>query len=451
MTYTKRLASATGSGPSRTAPPSLATEIRKPARLGLLLILLFFGVGGVWAAKAPLSSAVIASGLVSPQASRQTVQHLEGGIIRDIRVSEGDHVKKGDVLVVLQDVSAQAEVGSALARLRVLAAREARLDAERHGSTTIAFRHRTLADASDPDVRAIHEQQRDQLRARLANNASRKSILTQRIVQLEKQINGYERQFASAKKQDALIGEEIEAVTELFRKGLERKPRLLALKRTRAQLLGTQGELQALMARAKEAIGETRLRIINLDAKRQEEIAAELSDVEGQRAELEQKIKSSKDRLERTEIVAPIAGTVLGLRFKTQGGVIKPGDPILDLVPQEDELVIEARVRTTDIDEVQMGQPAYVMFPGLPQRNLLRIEGRVTRVAADALVDDATGDRYYDARVVIDRKYLSATLPDIALTPRMLADVFIGTGERTMLDYILQPFLQTLERTFRET
>lgn len=432
-------------------PPSLTQEIGKPVRLGLVLILLFFGIGGVWAATAPLASAVIAAGLVSPEGSRQTVQHLEGGIIREIRVTEGDRVMAGDVLVVLQDVSAQSEVGTALTRLRALAAREARLEAERVGRTEIDFSHPAIADTSDPAIREVLEQQRDRLQVRRANIVNRKSILSQRITQLQKQIEGYERQRTGAKQQYALIGEEIDAVMELFEKGLERKPRLLALQRAQAQLLGTQGELEALIARAAEAIGETRLQIISIDVGRQDEIAAELSDVEAQRAELEQQIKESLDRLERTEIVAPVAGTVLSLHLKTVGGVVRPGEPVLDLVPAEDDLVIEARVRPNDIDDVHQGQDAHVTFPTLPQRNLLRIEGHVTRVSADALVDDVTGERYYDARVVIDRTDLEVTAPDVKLTPGMPAEVFISTGERTLLNYLLQPFLQTLERTFRES
>jgi HlyD family type I secretion membrane fusion protein len=261
--------------------------------------------------------------------------------------------------------------------------------------------------------------------------------LRQRTVQLEKQIEGFVRQLQSIKRQFALIGEEVADVNELLQKGLARKQRLLALQRTEAQLEGSEGELVARIARTKEAIGETKLQIVNMQIGRREEIDQRLAQVRGERAALEEQIRASLDRLRRTEIRAPVAGTVLSLRYKTTGGVIRPGDPILDLVPLEGELVIEARVSTNDIDNVRSGQSAYIVFSSFAQRNLKRISGRVDRVSPDTLEDDRSGERYYAVRVTVDRLRLHEIAPEIELAPGMPAEVFIETGERTMLEYLM--------------
>ncbi len=435
--------------PGEAAAP-LIREVRGSLVLGLSALALFFVIGGIWAATAPLSGAVIAPGIVSPESSRQTIQHLEGGIIKELKVREGQRVNAGDPLVVLEDVRARSEVGALTSRLRVLVATETRLRAERAGSESVEFNHPSLLDRDNPDVRASIQAEINQFRTRRENALSRTAILRQRISQLEKQIEGFRRQLKAVKRQFDLIAEEVQIVDGLYKKGMARKPRLLALQRAQAQLLGSEGELVARIARAEEAIGETELQIVNLKIERQEEIDQQLSKVRGERAELEEQIRASLDRLRRTEIRAPVAGTVLGLRYKTTGGVIGPGEPILDLVPLEGDLVIEAKVATNDIDNVRSGQNAYIVFPSFAQRNLKRIGGRVERVSPDALEDNRSGERYYTARVTVDRRRLHEIAPEIELSPGMPAEVFIETGERTMLEYLMQPFLQSVERAFRE-
>ena len=429
----------------------LMRELRGPLTLGLSAMALFFVVGGIWAATAPLSGAAIAPGVVSPESSRQTVQHLEGGIIRELRVREGQRVMAGDVLLVLEDVRARAEIGARLSQLRLLAATEARLNTERAGADTIRFDHPALSDEDNNYVAAAIQAQLNQFTTRRDNDLSRAAILRQRIAQIERQVEGIERQLTGIKQRYALVGEEIAGVQELYDRGLERKPRLLELQRKQAELFGTEGELVARVARAKEAIGETELQIISLRIERLEEIDARLSEVLAERAQVEEEMGPSLDRLRRTEIRAPVAGTILALRYKTTGGVIGPGEVILDLVPLGDDLVIEARVRTNDIDDVRPGQSAYATFPSFAQRNLKRIEGEVQQVSADALEDDRTGERYFTARVTVDRQRLQEIAPEIELSPGMPAEVFIVTGRRTVLEYLVQPFLQTLERAFRES
>jgi len=427
------------SPPPPRGADGLLHDLRASTIVGLFVLFLIFAVGGGWAAVAPLAGAAIAPGVISPEGSRQTVQHLEGGIIREILVRDSDVVVEGQPLVVLEGVGARAEAGRLEERLRTLAAQEARLRAERSGAEEIRFDHAILADVSAPAVVAVRTAQVNFFQTRRAAEANREAIQGQRIDQLERQIAGLQRQLVSNRRQRELIQEETTDVDQLYRQGLERKARLLALQREDAALLGAAGELEAQIAQADEAIGETRLEIMDIRIQRIEEVDEQLADVQMQRGEAEEELAAADDTLRRTEITAPIAGTVLDLRFKTTGGVIGPGEPVLDLVPLADGLIIEARVRPTDIDDVAAGQSAHVMFPSLPQRRLLRIAGAVESVSADALTDEETGQTYYRAKVTVDRGGLARAAPSVELTPGMPAEVFIATTERTLLAYLLQP------------
>lgn len=438
------------SGPSAPAMSPLRRELRGTARFGIAVIILFFALGGGWAATMPLAGATIAPGVVSPEGSRRTVQHLEGGIIRDIKVAEGDHVDSGETLVVLQDVAAQAEEETLSSRLAVLAAKEARLQAERDGADGVAFSHPALEKAGDPDVRTAIAQQLNEFETRRASDSSREAILRQRIAQLQDQIGGYHKQVESIRRQNELIREELHDVEGLYRQGYERKARVLALKRTEAELLGTEGELLARIAASREAIGETKLQVANLKIERMEEIDQELTETQARRIEVEKQIAESRDRLARTIIAAPTDGTVMNLRFRTAGGVIRPGEPILDIVPDHDELVIEARVQPRDIDDVHAGLPAYVIFPSFPQRSLHKINADVAQVSADVMHDEKSGESFFTAQVRVSPDSLAEEAPQIHLTPGLPAEVYIRTTERTLLEYLVQPFMQVIERTFRE-
>jgi HlyD family secretion protein len=426
-------------------------DLHGPMLWGALTLLLVFGFGIGWAATAPLAGAAIAPGVVSPEGSRRTVQHLEGGIIRELRVRDGDIVVADQPLVTLEEVDARAQVGRLEERLRTLAATEARLVAERAQARQIEFTHPILAVVNGSAVAAARRAQANQFEARRAADANREAILNQRIEQLHLQITGYTRQLDANRRQSELVAEEVADVEQLYRKGLERKTRLLGLRREEAGLLGEEGELTALIARAREAIGETRLQISDLRIQRMEQIDAEFAKIQMERGETEEQLAAARDKLRRTEIVAPVAGTVVNVRFKTTGGVIRPGEPIMDLVPLEEELIIEARLPPTDVEEVAPGQDAHVMFPSLPQRGLPQIAGRVRSVSADALTEQRSGTTYYLAAIRVDRDQLAKAAPGVQLTPGMPAEVFIATAERTLLDYLLQPLIQTFARTFRES
>ena len=401
----RRLGSQRPAGATRP----LMHELRRQVRAGALLIGLFFGGLGWWAASAPLAGAAIAPGVVSPEGSRRTVQHLEGGIVRDILVRDGSVVRAGEPLILLEDVQARAGFDVLQARFYTLAATQARLLAEQSGATGVRFPDWLIeATTAQPAALEAMVAQRAMFDARAKALADRKGILRQRIEQLREEIAGLEAQIGADGRQIALIDEEIEGVEQLYRKGLERKARLLALQRTRAEIDGNRAERRARIAQAQQAIGEAELQILAQDTAQLEAVNEEASRIQSEFAEVEQRVAASRDVLERTVIAAPVDGTVVALRMRTPGGVIRPGEPVLEIVPAKEELLIDARVSPMDIDVLRPGLPARVVLPAFQQRNLPQIMGRVRQVAADATADPQTGKLFFEVRIEIDPGQLAA-------------------------------------------
>jgi len=430
---------------------NLRGELWASCLFGVAVIGVFLGGGTLWAVRAPLSGAVIANGVIGFESKRQTIQHLEGGIIKEILVKEGDHVAAGATLLALDDTTARARTEELRNRIRSLAAEEARLLAERARNPEIDFNHALLQPADDPEVALVTAQQTSLFAARARNFGTRRNILKKRIGQIRKQIDGLEIQLKGVRTQLALVREEAEGVAELVKKGYERKPRLLALLRAEAEVGATEGELITSVARGEEAISETEIRITNLETNLLEEVDTRITQVTSERVSAEKIYRETTDRLLRTHVVSPIDGVVLDVRFRTVGGVIRAGESILDIVPVgEDELIINARIRPTDIDEVTEGSPATVMFSAFQRRYLKRIKGEVVQVSADAFSDENTGERFYLVDVKIDRAHLEEVAPELELTAGMPADIFITTKQRTVAEYLIQPIMRSFERAFRE-
>jgi HlyD family secretion protein len=442
---------APGASPA-SAPTPLLGELHRSIVAAALVIGLGLGGFGLWAAAAPLAGAAIAPGVISPDGSRRTVQHLEGGIIQRILVEDGSVVQAGDPLIVLEDVQARAGHDVLRARFHTLAAAQARLLAEQAGAADVRFPD-WLIEATGEDATALEAMvaQRQLFRTRAQGLADRRAILARRIAQLREEIAGLEAQIVADERQITLIAEEIAGLDHLYRKGLTPKTRLLALQRAQSDIEGDRAERRARIARAQQAIGETELQIIAQGTALVDEANEELSRVQAELAEVEQRLAASRDVLTRTLIKAPSAGTVVELRFHTPGGVIRPGEPVLDIVPDNEELLVDARLSPLDIDIVAAGLPAQIVLPAFKQRHLPRIEGRVRRVSADALVDPHTGERYFEARIEVDPAQVAALEPPVALTPGMPAEVYITIAERTVLDYLLQPVFDSLRRAFRES
>jgi HlyD family type I secretion membrane fusion protein len=331
-----------------------------------------------------------------------------------------------------------------------LAALEARATAERDRANVIRFDHPALADRSDPMVRDAIEQETYRFEARKTSDQQRKSIVSQRSVQLNEQIIGFEKQLAGVREQIKLLQQETTTVDEMVSKGYDRLPRLLALKRSLADRSSVEGDLMANIARAREQIMEMEFQSSYVDAQRMEQVETELAETRQKRTENEELIRKVEDKVNRTVITAPSNGIVLNVRFKNVGGVIRGGEPVLDIVPTDDRLFIDTRISPKDIDDVHDGLSAYVIFPSYPQRRLHRISGKVLTVSADALRDEKTGEMFFTARVEVDREQLHKLAPQIALTPGLPAEVFITTIDRTLLEYLLQPLEMAFERSLRE-
>jgi HlyD family type I secretion membrane fusion protein len=428
----------------------LVHVVRGPKLMGYGAILLFFGGFGAWATIASLASAAIAPGVVSPDGSRKTIQHLEGGIVREIRVREGDQVQAGQVLVSLEDVKARAEFEELRERFVHLVTNEARLLAEQAGADSIASPP-ALEDFDPAIIEPALTAQHRLFASRRATLEGREQILGQRILQLEAEIGGLREVIAAQNEQLGLIGQEIEGVQTLYEKGLSRLPQLLELKRARADVRANRATNRAQIARHQQAIGETRLQLLTMREQLQEEVAEELSLVRTDLAAVRTQLPSREDVLTRTVVTAPLAGTVMNVRVTTTTGVIEPGDPLLDLVPKDVRLVIDARVKPTDMDTVHAGQAARVLFPAYGHRNLPQIFGRLRSVSADRLTDERTGEPYFLAKVEVEPAELERVAPEIELSPGMPTDVMILTGERTLLDYLVRPFVESVTKSFRES
>ena len=423
--------------------------ITVPVLAGSIVTLLLLAGAGGWASLAPLSSAAVAEGVVRVQTHRKTVQHLEGGIVSEILVREGQEVAAGQVLMRLD----ATQTGTTLAVLRdqmdALLGLSARLVAERDQSDAISVPAELDARRSEPKVASIIEGQERIFRSRRNSISGQLGILAQRVEQLGAEIQGYKAQLSSSNDQIRLIREEVDSVADLVERGLERKPRLLALQRQQSYLEGLRGAQLGSIAKAEQAIGEAKLQSADIVNKRSDEIALELRDTESRLLELKEKLDLATDINRRMEVTAPVAGEVVALKVHTSGGVVRPGEDLLDIVPESDSLIIEARLRPADIDSVHVGQSAQIALTAYKQRTTPRLDGTLVTLSADALADQERHQTYYSAEIRIDPVELSKVAA-VRLYPGMPAEVLIVTGERTLLQYLVQPIADSFHRAFRE-
>jgi HlyD family secretion protein/epimerase transport system membrane fusion protein len=405
---------------------------------------------GVWGSTAPLANGAVAPGIISPDGSRRTVQHLEGGIISRLRVREGDTVKAGQILVALEDVQPRAVYEGLLDQYLTLHATQVRLTAEEAGRDRLDWPVELQGPADTKSLRAIIESQKRLFETRRTRHVSRRSVLQQRIALLGEQVKGLEAQVESTTTQLKLIAEEIEGKQVLRNKELIPKPELLRLQRAQAEISGLRGEYLAEIASAKQQVGEAEMQILALDAERADQIAVQLDEVRTNLASVKERLFASRDTLKRTMVTAPVSGTILNLRFKTEGGVVQRGEPILDIVPSDDTLLIDARVSPIDIDVVHPGLSAQIHLLAYSSRTMPRIDGVVRSISADRMIDETTKQPFYLARVEVDREAIRNIGPQVELVPGMPAEVLIVTGERTMIQYLLEPFSDLFRRSFRE-
>ena len=429
--------------------PDELSDTRRPLVVGAIIIVVTFFGFGLWAALAPIDSAAIASGFLTVQSNRRTIQHLEGGIVQEIFARDGMAVKAGDVLIRLDETRAKAQTDILLADLDSQLATEARLLAEREGLNAPVFPEELLKRQANPSITAILAGQRNVFDTRMASLAGQKSILEQRVGQFNEQISGLRALVKAKGTQARLINEELKDLSGLLERGYVTKTRVLALEREAARLEGERAEHIAAIARSEQGIGEARLQSFQLEKARQEEIASELRDVQARIAELRERMIASSDMLRRIDIVAPVSGTVMDLAVHTAGGVIAPGAPIMDIVPLNDVLVVEVQINPIDIDTIRPGSEVALRVSTADARKTPVITGILETISADRSVDQRSGIAYYKGRVVIPVEQRER-LGGLTLRSGMQVEALINRGEQTALQYVLKPLTEAFAKSFRE-
>ena len=432
-------------GPGQS--PGKGPRIGRSVLGGTAVVAAFFGGFGSWAALAPLESAALAPGMVMVDSNRKTIQHLEGGIVSEILVKEGSEVQAGDPLVLLTSAQAKATQEVLTIQSNMALAEKARLEAERDGADRIAY-PRALT-GPDLALLSLRAGQDSVFRAHKETLDSQISILEQRVSQLREEMQGRRQMIAAQRRQVTLIESEIADVGGLVAKQLAAKPRLTALQRAKAEIEGGIAANVAAIAAAERQVGEAQLQMNDTRVRFLKDVTERLREVEQTVLDTQERLKASADVLTRQVIRAPVSGTVVDLKIFTVGGVVQPGQPLLDIVPNQAPMVIEARVHPNDIDEVHAGQAARIRLTAF-SRSVPLVEGKVLTVSPDALEDKQTGAAYYEARIVLDPS-AAPMLGGQAVIPGMPAEVMIVTGTRTTLEYLIEPLAHSLEWGMRES
>jgi len=414
----------------------MPTSDRGIRRIGLTIVLVTFGIFGTWAAFAPLSNAVHGSGFVTVQSYRKTVQHLEGGIVKELLVRDGDSVKKGDPVIVLDESQLSAEYESTRNQLIVARYKEARLRAERDQLDTIPPVELKGTDSDRAKEALAGEQQ--VFVSRKASRLGEISVHREQISQLKAQIGGLEEMIRTKQGLEKSYSSEIKQLKDLLAQGFVDNQRLLESQRKLDMLRTEMADHKSTIAKTKLQISETELQIVQLDKKFSADVADELAQVQAQVFDLQEKEAALQDRLSRIVIRAPESGMVLDMKVHTIGGVVQAATPLMDIVPITSDLVVEAKVAPNDIDRLELGKTADIRFSAFNNATTPVIEGKLTRISADRLTDERSGDPYYLVRVKVTDDGMKK-LANRKLQPGMPAEVLINAGDRTMLEYLLKP------------
>jgi HlyD family secretion protein len=429
--------------------------IRRLNFMGIAIIVLLVGGVGGWATTAQLAGAVIAPGTLVVESNVKKVQHPTGGVVGEILVKEGSEVKDGDVVLRLDDTVTRSTLGVVRSQLDETLAREARLLTERDDADAIVFPARLTSRRDDPSVAMALAGEEKLFESRRTARAGQRSQLRERITQLNEEIRGLSAQLAAKENELELIKTELVGVADLYKKNLVSISRYMQLQRDQTRLQGERGQFIADIARARGKISETELQIIQVDQDFRTEVLGDLREAQGKIAEFKERVTAAEDQLKRVDLRAPQAGIVHQLAVHTLGGVIGNGETVMQIVPRADELVVEAKVAPSDIDQVAIGAEAVVRILAGNQRTTPVITGRLTRVSADLTRDQQQQNSlqppqaYYTVRIALPPTEV-ARLNDIRLVPGMPVEAFIQTHERTPLEYLLKPLREQIARTFRE-
>ncbi|SJZ85192.1 HlyD family type I secretion periplasmic adaptor subunit [Consotaella salsifontis] len=430
-----------------------ATKVRTGigpfAAVGFVATGVFVGSFGVWAALAPLAGAAVAPGVVAAAGRNQQVQHLEGGIVRQILVREGERIKANEPLFVLDATSAQASRNRLQKHQIGLAGKILRLIAERDGLRQLAFPPTLIQKARKEGVEDLLTEQEREFVARLSRHQQEQTIMQQRINSLHDQIDGMSAQDVAIEQQLKLVRDEAARKESLLAKGLTNRSEYTALLRSEADLVGQSGQTISSILSAKAQLTEAEEQLTRLGTQRVETALTQLNEAREQAADVDEQLRAAEDILERLVVRAPSDGIVISMKVNTEGSVVSPGQGLLELLPTNDDLLVEAHVPPKDIDLVSVGQPARLRFSALNTRTTPTAQAVVTYVSADRLVDEKSGQPFYTARLKI-ADALPAGLDADRIYPGMPVEAYIATGERTFLEYLVKPIADSFSRAFRE-
>ncbi|WP_252731482.1 HlyD family type I secretion periplasmic adaptor subunit [Lentibacter algarum] len=422
-----------------------------PVFVGLLATLLLVGGFGGWAVFSSLAGAIVASGRVEVEQNRQVVQHLDGGVVAQILVEEGDTIVAGDILLELDSTTLRSELSIVESQLFEVLSRRARLEAERDEDDTFTVdQELTELAATNTEIADLIEGQKRLFAARREGVSRERAQLAKQRDQISDQVRGLNAQTAALSEQIALIGEELKNQESLLERGLAQSSRVLSLQREAARLKGNVGELTAQMAQAEGRIIESELESLKLAGTVREEAISQLRDLRVQEHELRERRLSLKDRLSRLSITAPVSGVIYGLTVNTPRSVLRPAEPVLYIVPQDRPLVIAAQVPPIHIDQVYAGQKVNLRFSALDQRRTPELSGQVVHVSPDSFTDEARGTSYYRAEIILAEGEIDKLPEGSVLIPGMPAEAYILTSERSPLDYLIKPFSDYFEGAFRD-
>lgn len=439
-------------GDQGTEPKSVIPVASKnwlgPAALGYSAIVLAFLVCGGWSAFARVDSAVIAGGVISVESNRKTVQHYEGGIIRVIHVKEGSFVQKDEVLFELDPTEARASVAMLRGQLDSALAQEARLVAERDHAPAIAFPDELLGRRDESVTAAALTDQQKQFDQRREALDGQMAILTARVDQLNTEIGGLEQEAAATRRQLVAIDDELESKQELYKKNLIAKSQVLALEREKARLEGVVGRSVADKAKAEGGIGETKLQIQQLEKQFLEDVNTEILEARQKISDLRQRFVVANDVFDRLVVKSPLSGYVQNLKIFTVGAVIQSGQALLDVIPVDEPLIIQARISPLDVESVHTNMLAEVRFPSFKAREFPVIMGKIRSISSDRFLDESNGQSYFLALIEVDDSKIEHAHE--RLTAGLPAEIIMPTGERTVIDYLVDPLTERMRKSFRE-
>ncbi|MDH2348925.1 HlyD family type I secretion periplasmic adaptor subunit [Bradyrhizobium sp. SSUT77] len=428
-------------------PPN--DSIKRVAFAGWLIIAIFFGGVGTWAVTAPLNGAVVGNAIVKVEGNRKSVQHLDGGIVKELNVREGERVNVGDLLIVLDETQARAEYDVLSQQYVVVRATEVRLLTELDHGSTLVMPDDLKARSDDSYLKSVWNGQVSQFESRRAALEGQRSVIREKINQLGSQIVGAEAQVKAFTDQITSVKAEAKDIAPLVERGLIARPRILQLERTAYGLEGQIADARANIAKGRQAIAEQEQQTAQLDNDRMTDVTKDLRETQAKMLEVIPKAMNARAVLGRMEIRAPYAGRIVALAVFSVGGVIQRGEKILDIVPDQDLLTIEAQIAVEDISDIKPNMRAEVHLTAYKQRIVPIIHGDVIQVSADRLTDPKTNNPYYVAFVRIDESEL-ASMPNIRLYPGMPATVMIPTVQRTAFDYLVGPLVMSFNHAFRQ-